>query len=99
MAKEETLGSSLMMKSPSEILHLLKQSLMVTLKIFRRRHLSSPKIKYTTEGTAATLRKRQTITALQDNQGSSHLLSRLIKCFAQTRSPSLYFLGAQQVYL
>lgn len=68
MAKEETLDSSLMMKSPSEILHLLKQCLMVALKIFRRRHLSSPKIKYTTEGTAATLWKRQIIIALQDNQ-------------------------------
>ncbi|EAW83963.1 hCG2040369, partial [Homo sapiens] len=45
-------------KSPSGILHSYKQSSVVALKFFRRLHLSLPKIKHTTEGTAATLQTR-----------------------------------------
>lgn len=48
-----------MMKKSIRNTTLLKQSFKVALKFFRRLHLFLPKIKYTTEGTAATLRKRQ----------------------------------------
>lgn len=48
---------------------------MSALKFFRRLHLSLPKIKYAIEGTAATLRKRQVTTTLQDSHQSSHTLS------------------------